>query len=115
MLLSRADGHFEATWMASFKSLALIRKNPPNCSFVSANAPSVMATLLPRNPHSRRVPHALDRLCGNHIAVPLQLVYIRRGLVPEDFLIAPGQCVQFVLLLVGKAEILHCSPLLICL
>lgn len=40
MLPSRAEGHFEATWIASFRSRAAIRKNPPSCSFVSANGPS---------------------------------------------------------------------------
>ncbi len=36
MLPSRADGHREATWIASSRSLASIRKNPPSCSLVSA-------------------------------------------------------------------------------
>lgn len=42
MLPRRATGIFEATWMASFRSLALMRMNPPSCSFVSAKGPSVI-------------------------------------------------------------------------
>ena len=34
-----------ATWIASFRSRASIRKKPPSCSFVSANGPSVVETL----------------------------------------------------------------------
>ena len=41
MVPNRTDGNFEATWIASLRSRALIRKNPPNCSFVSAKGPSV--------------------------------------------------------------------------
>ena len=40
-----AGGIFEATRMASFRSLASIRKTPPSCSFVSAKGPSVVNAL----------------------------------------------------------------------
>src|SRR6478672_8857151 len=41
MVPNRTDGNLEATWIASFRSRALIRKKPPSCSFVSAWGPSV--------------------------------------------------------------------------
>jgi len=45
MLPRRPGGIFEATWIASFRSRASIRKNPPSCSYVSANGPSVIDSL----------------------------------------------------------------------
>jgi len=42
MLPSAIDGNCEAIRIASLRSLALMRKNPPICSFVSAKGPSVM-------------------------------------------------------------------------
>src|ERR1700722_19550484 len=37
----RRTGILDAAWMASLRSRASIRMNPPICSFVSANGPSV--------------------------------------------------------------------------
>ena len=45
MLPRLAIGVFAATWMASLRSRASISMNPPSCSFVSANGPSVEKTL----------------------------------------------------------------------
>jgi hypothetical protein len=45
MLPRRANGIFAATWMASFRSRASIRMNPPSCSVVSAKGPSVADSL----------------------------------------------------------------------
>jgi hypothetical protein len=45
MLPSRAEGHLDAILIASFRSAASIRKNPPSVSLVSANGPSVIASL----------------------------------------------------------------------
>jgi hypothetical protein len=45
MLPKRADGQRPASWIASLRSRASIMKNPPSCSLVSANGPSVIATL----------------------------------------------------------------------
>ncbi len=45
MLPRRPIGIFAATWMASFRSRASIRMNPPSCSFVSAKGPSVVDSL----------------------------------------------------------------------
>jgi hypothetical protein len=39
--------------MASSRSRALMRKNPPNCSFVSANGPSVVNTWPLPDAHGR--------------------------------------------------------------
>ena len=60
MIPMRAGGNLEATAHASSMSLASMRKNPPSCSFVSANGPSVVETL----PLRTRMVRAVRALCS---------------------------------------------------
>jgi hypothetical protein len=60
VLPRRADGHRDATWMASFRSLAPIRKNPPSCSLVSAKGAVGHRLLAASNPHGAGGLNALE-------------------------------------------------------
>src|SRR6185295_15562733 len=65
ILPSRAAGIFEATRMASFRSLTSIRKYPPSCSFVSAKGPSVVEAF----PLRTRTVAAVSTGCSGEAAI----------------------------------------------
>ena len=65
MLPIRADGHCAAIWTASGKSFASIRKNPPICSLVSANGPSVTSS----SPSRTRTIDAVVALCSACVTI----------------------------------------------
>src|SRR5688572_27919429 len=109
MVPNRTDGNFEATWIASFKSRTLIRKNPPSCSFVSAKGPSVTGQLPVSDFHTHGCLDGFQCLHAEEMTALLQHLAVRHGLFHNGIELALGHGVHFLLFVATQKQIFHGS------
>jgi hypothetical protein len=109
MAPKRAGGILDASWIASFRSLASIKTNPPNCSFVSAKRAIGNRDFAVLDPKRRGGADGLKWASGDKVTAFPDGLVVLQTLHLQGLQFGFGHGLQPLLVIYNQAQILHGS------